>query len=290
MIANDFWYNDQYLSDFNLIMCMPEDEQDWARRDIDRSDITPIRPIPNFYSVKYSDTLVLHFLIIKCDEKAGTADYMKMDGEFIDELMGWLTSPKRHMLLTTISDEDFDVNYYGLFTDVQPYVFNGECYGLKLTFTCNAPYGFSDIFEQEYSMDNLKTKSVKYFCESSEKYAYIYPVIKVDAASTTFGSSATFTLSNDSDSSYSMSFTLPSGASSITIDCDKKRVLDQSGNVIPLTTLISQDAASFLSTPNYSFNWFRILPSENNLQISSNKKCMSKVTIQARGVIKAGGF
>ena len=296
MVGNDFYYDGHWLSEFGMRVYDPDDIQQFAGRDIDKADITPIRPIPNHYSTHYSNVLTLSFLIIKTDEDDTLPQIeTKMDGEDINDVRAWLESPKKPKeLQCPTADEVVTTTYYGLFTDIKPYLLGNECFGLYLTFTCNAPYGFSDIFRKRYIMLSGVTVD-GYFSNYSAEYGeYLKPVITINSA-TAFASDETIDIVNVTDGNKHMFLTMPEGATSITIDCQKKTVVDNDGNIIPLSALgvtvpVSTDY-NFISTELYSFYWLRLLPKKNSLQFTTlENSTINTVIIEARYIIKSGGF
>lgn len=127
-----------------MMMCAPEDEQEFVTRTIDRGEITPNRSKPNHYSVSYDDTLLLHFFIMKKDGCHKQEDF-RMSGDELHYVRLWLESPKKPTELVVPENEDeITTYYYGVFTSVQPYIIDGDCYGLRLEFTCDSPYGYSE--------------------------------------------------------------------------------------------------------------------------------------------------
>lgn len=296
MVGNDFYYDGHWLSEFGMRVYDPEDEQQFAGRDIDKADITPIRPIPNHYSTHYSNVLTLSFLIIKTDECNALPEIeTKMDGEEINDVRAWLESPKTPKELQAPTDNDVMVTtYYGLFTEIKPFLIHTECYGLYLTFTCNAPYGFSDVYKKKYKIFSGGSAKGYFMNYSSEQCEYLRPIITIKSSSV-FASGETIDIENISDDNKHMFLTIPEGASFIKIDCQKKIITDNNGNIIPLSDVgitipVSSDY-NFISSELYSFYWFRLLPKKNELMFTTNRNStINTLTIETRYIIKSGGF
>lgn len=323
MLGNDFTYGQHKLSDYDYKLYDPENEQQFVGRDVDRAEITSIRAIPNHYSTHYSSVLTLDFLIIKDDGTELTQSERLMSGDDINTIRAWLESPKTPTLLSVepYDENETAVNYYGLFTEIQPFIVSQQCYGLYLTFTCNSPYGFSDAVEETYVLEiiNVLTEdsenlldesgnpiyaeagcaSVGYaegtFVNDSAEYnEYMKPFISITAYDT-FSTGDTLTIKNVTDSNNEMVISFPDGITELNIDCQKKIITDESGNLLTLedigvTTPIS-DNYSFISSELFSFYWLQFVSGTNELQFTTNDgSTVSEVTISARNIIKSGGF
>ena len=329
MLGNDFTYNGHSLSDYNMKMYDPENSQQFASRVIDKAEITSIRPIPNHYSTHYADVLTLNFFITKDNDEYPTQKDMRMSSDDINTLRSWLESPKKPLSLFVEAydedivsndndddDESTDIYYFGIFSDVQPFIVNQECYGLYLTFTCDSPYGFSDIIDTEYVLGNVKVleengsdlitendsdiyvedgyKSAVYVNNSAEQNDYLKPIITIKS-SNRFVSGETIRIKNATDGNKEMYLVLPSGKTSIIIDCKKKIITDGSGNIISLSdvglTLPISSDYNFISSELYTFYWLRLLYGNNSLTFECpGGSTVSKITISARHIIKSGGF
>lgn len=296
MVGNDFYYDGHWLSEFGMKVYDPEDTQQFVSRDIDKSDISTLRPIPNHYSAHYSDVLTLSFLIIKDDEDEPlTQEETKLDGEEISYIRAWLESPKIPCEFTSPTEEDvIATTYFGLFTSIQPYLINHECFGMYLTFTCNAPYGFSDVYSKTFNMQGNVTVSGYFANYSAEHNEYLKPTIIIKSADT-FVSGETIRIENVSDNNKYMLLAIPEGLSSITIDCQKKCITDNNGNILSLSdvglTLPISSDYNYVSAELYTFYWLRLLPDRNNLAFTCNENSTIRtVTISSRYIIKSGGF
>ena len=296
MVGNDFYFDGHWLSEFGMRVYDPEDSQQFVSREIDKADITPLRPVPNHYSAHYSDALTLSFLVVRDEEDEFlTQEESKLDGEVISYVRSWLESPKTPThLLSPVEEDVVTTNYFGIFTNVQPYIIGQECYGLYLTFTCNAPYGFSDVYSKTYSMQSGVTVTGAFSNYSAEYDDYLKPTITINS-SNVFGASDTITIQNTSDSNKFMLLTMPEGKSSITIDCEKKSIVDNDGNILALSDVglslpISSDY-NFISSEMYSFYWLRLVPNKNTILFTCPEgSTIRTVTISARYIIKSGGF
>ena len=297
MPVDDFRYVDSWLSDFGFTMIGSEEEQQFVGRTIEKAEITSLRARPNHYGVVYNDVLTLNFLIVKTDWICGGSDELgKLRDSEINYLRGWLESPKLPELLhVDLEDHDLVTNYFGLFTDVQPYVLDGDCYGLKLTFTCDSPYGYSEEHVETYDVGVNQPNLTGTFINGSVEYKETQKPIITITSTDTFGRSGTLTIKNVTDGNKTMSITLPSSLSSLVIDCDNRVVKDGDGNLVPLSdlgvTLPIGDNYNYISTEQYFFYWLEFLPGINELEFSTNSSnTIQNIKISSRDIIKSGGF
>jgi len=295
MVGNDFFYDGHWLSEFGMKIYDPEESQQFVGREIERSDITSIRPVPNHYSAHYSNTLELSCLIIKDEDECRTKEEMKMEGMDISCVRLWLENPKIPTLFyMQVSEDVLTTNYFGLFTDIQPFMVSGDCYGLYLKFTCNAPYGFSNLIKKEF---DINQNEISIFTFANYYWDYgecIRPTIKITSTNV-FSSNESIKIENLSDGSKYMLIKLPSGLSSIVIDCEKKKITDNNGNILPLSSIgltipISGDY-NFISSDMYSFNWFKLLSTINKIRFTCDGDItVDTVEISTRYIIKSGGI
>ena len=294
MIGNDFYFGEHWLSEFDMKVYDPDNQQEFVGRDIDRADITSLRPVPNHYSTKYSDVLKLDFLIVK-DPDIYESNELKMDGDDISYVRAWLESPKKPThLICPLESDDSATNYYGIFTDVKPYTVGNECYGLYLTFTCNSPYGFSDMHERTYIVGSGVSTTGTFMNVSAEYNEYLKPIVTIISGST-FGSNDGITIQNQSDDNKEMTLVLPEGLSSVVIDCQKKIITDGEGNILTMAdiglTLPISDGYNFVSSEMYLFYWLRLVPNFNKLVFTTPEySTVIKVKIDAQYIVKSGGF
>ncbi len=302
MIGEDFLFNDKWLSNFKMMMCDPDDEQAFVSREIDKANQTAVRSTVNHYTTHYSDVLVLHFFIIKDDCFFHTQNELVLSADELNSLRSWLESPKKPCELYVQSNTNkLDVYYYGIFTDVQPFVVGGNCYGLKMTFTCNAPYGFSPLVDRTLSVAGQDgTFNMRYPNLSAEYNEYLRPKITITSQKgETFSGNEKIVITNVTDNNNSMSITLPAGKSKLIIDCNKKVITDENGFLVSLSEIKfspfnSSDNSGYyniISAETGSIYWLRFLSGNNQLTVSSeNAANISDVHICAQYPIKAGEF
>lgn len=296
MIGEDFMYGTSWLSEYGMVMCTPDEAQQFVSRTFDRAEITPLRPNPNHYSTAYSDTLVLNFFIMKGDGCDSQEDY-KLNGDEVHYLRAWLESPKKPTeLVIPMEEDEMTTHYFGLFTDVQPFLNEGDCYGLLLTFTCNAPYGYSDELKTRISefYSGVYPVQGRYVNMSAELEEYLKPMVTV-VSNSTFSATDTLVIKNESDGNKQMSITLPLGKDKIVIDCQNKIITDGDGNLVPMgdvgVTIPVSGEYNFISTNSFVFYWLSLVPGDNKLLLTASENTtIDYVEISARYAIKSGGF
>lgn len=297
MILDDFKFGDKWLSDFEMVMCAPDDDQTFATRRVEAGEITPMRPNPNFYYTVYDSTLELHMAIIKSTAECGSQDSdIYLTGDEIHFLRTWLEgSQTRTELITPSQEDEMNTYYYGVFTEVQPMLNDGNCYGLELVFTCDAPYGYSDEITKRWSSLASSTPVThKFYTISSETDGFLSPTIVVHSSSE-FTGDEVVTISNSADSSNEMTLHMPSGLSQLNINCDKKTITDVDGNLIAMSaigmTVPTSSYYNFISADTYLFYWLRLVSGDNDITITVRENTnIDYIDISTRCLLKTGGF
>ena len=296
MVGTDFHYDNHALSDYGLMLVASEEDQRFVTRSIISTEQSAKRPEIFIFKTKYEDTLVLNFSIFKNSCKLSEqSDYQFTQTE-LREVRRWLESPKTPkelIIKNTSKKEDEIISYFGLFTEVQPYLVGANCYGLNLAFKCNAPYGYSAPITQVFECPKSITYSHKYACPNDEKYEFVYPVIKLYLNSSV-SNKGTITIKNITDNNNSLTIKLPN-TSYITIDCKKKQILNADGNVIRLCDLgFSTDEIfdySSIFNGSLSVYWPRLAYGENEYQFTvSVLNSVTKIEMTTRFIRKVDGF
>lgn len=292
MNYDTFFYNDKWLSDFNMLLFDAENDQAFVGRDVISLDLNSINSKANVFGTKYNDTLQLNALICKDPEFYFSEEEKQFTSYDIRNIRSWLMSPKcsMEMIPYSINGETDNICYFGVFTDIQPFIVSGKCFGLYITFKCDSPYGYSGLYTEEYSMSGLTTLNGIFYNSSDEHNEYLYPQIKVYVSS----ASGTLTIKNNSDNGNYMTINLIPGEYFI-IDTEKMMLYDANENQIPLSSIGWNINEIFdynnVSTGTYSLYWLRFLYGENSLTFTTSVSgSVNKIEISARFVRKAEGF
>lgn len=311
MLRSNFKYNGKSLSDFQMKMYDPDTDPHSVPRIIDKAPQNSEREVPNHYTTYRNEVLTHNFLIIKDPEFYGSSNNLRLTDKDIHILKSWLfstTTPTE--LILPMDDEEIEVSYFGVFTDVQYYIpVQKSCYGLQLTFTCNAPYGFSPLTSKRYYINSTSVNGD--YLNNAVQFAKMTPpkIIIQAAVGNTF-SGETLTITNHKDSNRHMTIKLPDGLDRVTIDCQTKvamgRVTD--GNTVteqPLTmsdlglelfAVDTDNTRSFQLLNLYgNLYWLNLLHGSNALEFTTLVPSGATfqeytVEIQTRYIIEAGGF
>lgn len=293
MTHDTFYYNGKWLSDFNMKLFDADDEQVFPTREIISIDMNSASSKTKVLGSKFSEPLELKGLICKDPDFYETYDEMKFSSYDIRNIKSWLMSPKKTLELipyTTMQYTD-NISYFGIFTDIQPFVVAEECYGLYITFVCDSPYGYSALYTQSYDMTN-KTSLSDIFENTSDEYEdYLYPEIKIYLSEY---QESTLTIKNKSDEGKCMTIKVPN-CTEFTIDTHNMLVYDGDKNALLLSDL-GWDASEIfdynnVGTGSYNLYWLRFVHGTNNLTFEIDKAdVIEKIEISARFVRRADGF
>lgn len=295
MLRSDFEYNGHRLSDFQMSMFDPSDQTSFVGREIARTELTSRNQSSHFYTTYHKELLTIPFLIIKDPNLIGSPSEYVLTDKQIHVLRSWLTSPTTAIeLKPATDDEEVNVSYFGVFTEVQPYIVNERCMGLYLTFTCNSPYGYSPITSKRYTID--ADSITNDFINNAVQFAEcIMPTIIIRANRLSSFHGEELTITNSSDGDKKMNIKLLEGLSEIKIDCQKKIVTDQDGKLLALSDIgmtpneFKDDDVRLVQT--YSIYWLNLVRGNNKLKFeTSNRVSSYTVEIQTRYIIKGGAF
>ena len=311
MLRTDFKYNGHWLSDFQMKMYDTDSDPVWISRVVDRSAQTAYREIPTHFTTHYDDVLKHEFLIIRDPDLYDSSCDLRLTDKDIHQLRSWLEYPKQPMeLVTTEDDEQMDVCYFGLFTSIQPFVVRKQCFGLRLSFTCNAPYGFSPATAKRYEVaaaqNGSATSLTGDFLNNSVQYADMLPAtirIYPKAKNTTFAQVANdidsqLNIDNDATGDNMMLF-LPAGYVRMELSCEHKSVTGislENGQEVRKALTLAQagftTAGWFFGdlTQVYHSRFLHLNPGDNRLTFTNHTAQDLIVEIETRYIIKGGGF
>ena len=264
MIGRDFEYNKKRLSDFGLIMANPDNEDTTGlSRDIIKGNVTIYRNEANHYGTIYNSVIVLNFFIVK--DNCHTEDHEITPLE-LRHLQSWLTSSKLPQDLYVVGDTGERIEYFGIFTDITPYVCNG-LNGLKLVFTCNSPFAYKTYNLKLKLSDITEGIQKTIFCDCDEIGQIIYPTI-------TFIPNGTDDLTMISKTENKiMTLKFSKQYEKIIIDCKMKRII---ADDIPLTLsdigYKIEEISDYnnVNTGIFNMYWFRLLDKKNELIFKGN--------------------
>lgn len=202
----------------------------------------------NIYGSKYNDVLSFDFTLVKKNGLYFTNDDIR-------EINRWLSGyqfPKK----MTINNEGLNTQntYFNcIITESHQNVAGRTTIGLSYTATCDAPYGWED-FETEYII--TKPNQSILFCNTSDELGdYLYPTLTI-----TMTKAGNFTLYNTQEPNNIISFT--------DLVVDEKLTLDCLNEIV--TSSEEKRTNTIGGVNNFSYNWLRLLPNDNNLIASGN--------------------
>lgn len=152
-------------------------------RDIDYGDSNRFRTEPNVSGSRLSGKLTFELHLVKDPQYCSCqADAVFTDND-IRKITRWLTSTDSPQFLGFTYEEGTPYAipyYYGQFLDIQPFTLSGSIYGLKLTFECTTPYGYTEEITDTIScsgtfLDYTLTN------EDDRLNDYCYPVLHISS-------------------------------------------------------------------------------------------------------------
>lgn len=311
MLRSNFKYNGRSLADFGMKMYDPDADPQGVERTIDKAAQNSAREVPNHYATYRNGVLQHNMLIIKDPDLYESSNDLRLTEKEVHRIKSWLFSTTLPTeLILPQDDEEIDVRYFGVFTNVQYFMpVRKTCFGLQLTFTCNAPYGFSPVTSKRYHINTTDVNG-DYLNNVVQFAKMTPPKIIIQAASGNTFAGEILTLTNHKDSDRHMDIKLPNGLDRVTIDCQTKVAIGRTtdGNTVTESPLTLSDLGLELfgtDTDNTrSFQllnlygnlyWLSLLHGSNPLEFETSVPDGGTfhaytVEIQTRYIIEAGGF
>lgn len=164
--------------------------------------------------------------------------------------MRWLVR-KDYKYLQFIQ-EGFENIFYNCQINVQKYEIGGECYGLTLTATCDAPFGWSEPIR--HTLSSSTTATYKLY-DSSDEIGVIYPDVEILSQA----DNQDITISNEMTGTQTIIQNCKKGEQ-ILLSEDKKA---SSSECIPVERTTSDNSGGYSGSHNTFFNdfnwkWFSI--------------------------------
>lgn len=291
MTGTDFLFDNYSLADFGLMMANPDNTQSFVSRTATTTELSSNRIEKSFFGISYDDTLTLHFLIIKntCNNQT---NQMRFTQDELRKVRRWLESPKlpKELIVKNQNHGDEIIHYYGIFSDIQPFIVGSQCFGLNLTFQCNAPHGYSAPIKKTFEFKDETSLNVSVYSSNDDKYSFIYPVWKIHLNNP----SGTLTIINHSDAESSLKITLPN-YEYIIIDSKHKQVLNPEGKPIRLSDLgfNAEDLFDYVMTfiGSVPIYWPRLGYGNNSYSfLTSVSGTVTKIEAEMQFIRKVDGF
>ena len=208
LVCNNFEYDGKSLTGLKLSSVNFDDDTTLPSslsREMESSTMNKYRPETNGFGIKYTESLNFDIYITKDTTLYGGQDEFEFTPDEYENIVAWLTSPNQNKWLKITTENNKECKVKGYFSSVTPYDNWGICYGIKCTFNCNSPFSYV-----EKTLEKTASGILNFLVnnESSERYDYVYPVIKIHPTQ-----NEDIFLHNMSDSQ-----TIDSGTLSITSD------------------------------------------------------------------------
>lgn len=180
VFGKSFEYDGVSSSDYNVMLCSLEystDRTTGISYNILSGDISPNRPIRNYYNKSYKEPLQFEISICK-DVCENNGTYFTSEEQ--KSIVRWLTSPLdyRELKIEDYDDDSYHkgICYYCLCLEYKETVINNiVC--LSFTFQCNAPYAFYE--EQVTSFESTESTTIQILNYSDELELYYYPIVEI---------------------------------------------------------------------------------------------------------------
>lgn len=193
----------------------------------------------------------------------------------VNRIAAWLTSPDYPILLH-MYDDDLDrftrYDYFGLFSDLQPQILDGDIIGLTCTFTTNSPFAWTQMITKSYEITGSTTLNIT--TNTAEYNREIYPLITVTPSNVGDTGRVDITITNHTDGDRSITMSLLKEITTY-IDCQHSRIYDENG-------LISMEDVG-IGDLTYIY-WPRLYYGDNSIEITGD----TNVTFSWREPRKVG--
>ena len=149
-------------------------------RDMEVGDSNRYKVEANTFYDKWSDNLEIELDLMKNPCKYESQENLEITKSDIRELTRWLTSSHFPEWLNFEYDNETDdaVRYYGWFSNIETFVAYGSIYGIRMTFRCTTPFGYTNEIVDEISVSNYKNILISN--DSDELESSCYPSIVIN--------------------------------------------------------------------------------------------------------------
>ena len=282
----------------------PDADPQGVERTIDKAAQNSAREVPNHYATYRNGVLQHNMLIIKDPDLHESSNDLRLTEKEAHRIKSWLFSTTLPTeLILPQDDEEIDVRYFGVFTNVQYFMpVRKTCFGLQLTFTCNAPYGFSSVTSKRFYINSADVLG-DYLNNAVEFAKMIPPTIIIEAGAGNVFHDEILHLTNKHDGCNTMHVKLPEGMDRVVLDCRTKIVTGRTDGVdrpltledigVELFNANVDDTKSFQLFNLYgNLYWLSLNNGSNALHFVTDSDAFAPYTIeiQTRYIMEAGGF
>lgn len=274
MYITDFEYADKRLSDFGYIVC--HIGSDIGMRDVDIGCDITFNTIKNTHSSKryitsssYENVYTMSPFEIMKSPCGKDNDEMYLTDKEVSQLMMWLNRREyRKFKLINSVNENMDICYYGSF-NVKQKMYGDNIIGLSLTFTSNAPYGFTDEVSLDFNV--IENNEKFYIYGDGDEIGHVYPKM-------------TITCVQDGD----IKITNNTTGNILSIkNCKQDEILYIDGELKIITTTRTDEHTTLYSDFNYEFLDINIADDDYSInEYTSSIPC--QITIKYSPIRKVG--
>lgn len=268
MVATDFEYNGQLLSDFDMMICQ-FDSSGGLETVSSGADVTFNQVLPSgsykqqLVSTKYDTVYTTTFQICKNPCNVKNQDEMILSPELISALQKWLCREKYGVF--KIDQENYEDLYWKVVFSAKQIELCGSVFGLELTLTADSNFAYSDnVYEKECNADEQFGLQVV-----SDLDGYILPNIEI-----TLLDDGDFILKHDEDELLDDSITKING-------CENGEVITIDGqNQIITTSSTSHDIVKNFNYlfPRLFYNYGGITNESTENILKPNMNCKIKIS------------
>lgn len=242
-------------------------------REVLSSGLNRYRSITTNMGTQWSDVLSFDVSFIKSPCEFPDDEGMIFTEYEVNEIAAWLTSPDYPTLLKMYDDdlESFTrYEYFGVFSDIQSQVWNGDIIGLNCTFHTNSPFAWTEEKKKQIS-STQDDNQLQIVVNSAERKRELYPIVTIS------DSAGEVTITAVTDGNNSLTLTIPSNTE-VNIDCQKYLIYDQDGNDIAFSDIGIADLTQFY--------WPKLYNGENIFTVTQG----ANVTFTWREPRKVGAY
>jgi hypothetical protein len=176
-LCKDFTFNNKKLSDFGYISVEFDDTNEATfglERELIKGEPTRYRVATNHLGADYREALTFEIHIVKEEsECSNDIDEMEISRDDVRNISKWLTETEHPTWLkfTNTDGKVDDLRYCGVFTDIKGFKTN-RLYGLKLTFTNNSPFAYTNNIVSTHTVNNNVTAVINNDSDLTNRYSY----------------------------------------------------------------------------------------------------------------------
>lgn len=183
MIATDFEYDNEFLSDHGFIVC--DFNFSSGANEVSAGSVITFNKVSRMQgkiyslsSTQYAECITATFDICKDPDVYDLADREISDSEY-REIMRWMN--RREFLKFSVvndSDDEQDVRYYQASFNVSKIKIRERLYGLRLVMETDKPFGYGE--EQTVTWTVSDSSTAKTLNDISDEIGVIYPTVIIN--------------------------------------------------------------------------------------------------------------